>query len=184
VPSVPGRLLVKLVIRPSVISTVRGPYSAFSQSAASTWGWWKAVISSRGSRSAAISALIIQKGCVSRNQAAWRKARNVPETKDDYKYALSDEMAVKLGPLDETKLAAFRDYADKKDWSNEDFKDALDFYHNNMIGDIDSAGVTLAEHQTADAKAAKIELMKNPGWHTEQEYQDKVNTRPKRYGEI
>ena len=93
-------------------------------------------------------------------KAAWRKAHNAPATKADYKYALSDDMAIKLGPVDEKKLDAFRDYAYGKNWSNADFQDALDFYHNNMLMDVDSAGNILAEHQNAAAEATRTELKK------------------------
>lgn len=93
-------------------------------------------------------------------KTAWRKAHNVPETKDGYKYALSDEMASKLGPLDEKKIEAFKEYADKKNWSKEDYKDALDFYHNSMLADIGAAQTTFSAQQAEAKQAAETELKK------------------------
>ena len=75
-------------------------------------------------------------------RAAWAKAHNIPET---YEYELSDEMAVKLGPLDEKKMTALREFGKGKNWSQQDFKDVLDFYHNNISADIDASGVSLKE---------------------------------------
>lgn len=107
-------------------------------------------------------------------RAAFRKASGVPETVDGYEYTLSDELAVKLGPLDDTKMTAFREFANKQGWNPTQFKDALDFYHNNTAADIDAAGISLNEQNAATAAASKAELMKQSGWQTEVEYQNKV----------
>ena len=75
-------------------------------------------------------------------RTAWARAHNVPE---EYEYALSDELAVKLGPLDDNKMTALREFGKKKNWSQEDFKDVLDFYHDNISGDIDANAVLMEE---------------------------------------
>lgn len=82
-------------------------------------------------------------------KVAWRKARGVPDSVDGYEYALSDEMAVKIGPLDDKKMVAFRDFAHKQDWSPAQFRDALDFYHTNISGDIDLGQVAFEEQKKA-----------------------------------
>lgn len=78
-------------------------------------------------------------------KAAWAKAHGRPETQDLYEYTLSDDHATKLGPLDNDKMAAFREFGHKKNWSQQDFKDALDFYHTSIASDIDAAGVSMEE---------------------------------------
>ena len=75
-------------------------------------------------------------------KTAWSKAHNVP---DAYEYALSDEMAVKLGPLDDNKMTALREFGKSKNWSQADFKDVLDFYHTNVSDDIDAGAAQNAE---------------------------------------
>jgi hypothetical protein len=90
-------------------------------------------------------------------KAAWAKAHNVPEA---YEYALSDEMAVKLGPLDDKKMEALREFGKSKNWSQQDFKDVLDFYHNSVAGDIDAFGEQTTKEQAEAAEAAKAELKK------------------------
>ncbi len=80
-------------------------------------------------------------------RTAWSKALGRPDTQDLYEYKLSDEHAVKLEPLNDTKMAAFREFAHKKNWSQDDFKDALDFYHANMVGDIDVANTSFEEQK-------------------------------------
>ncbi len=107
-------------------------------------------------------------------KAAWRTAKGVPENLEGYEYNLSDDHAVKLGPLDDGKMAAFREFANSQDLSPSQFKAALDFYHTNMAGDIDAGGVAFNEKQTADSAAAKVELQKLPGWQTEAEYTAKI----------
>jgi len=90
-------------------------------------------------------------------KAAWAKAHNVPET---YEYQLPDELAVKLGPLDDKKMEALREFGRKKNWSQQDFKDILDFYHNSISEDIDAFGEQTTRQQAEAAEAAKAELKK------------------------
>lgn len=90
-------------------------------------------------------------------KTAWAKAHSVPET---YEYKLSDELAIKLGPLDDKRMTTLREFAKTKNWSQADFKDVLDFYHNSMSGDIDTAGVANQEQQDASAAEGKAELKK------------------------
>lgn len=90
-------------------------------------------------------------------KAAWAKAHNVPET---YEYKLSDEMAVKLGPLDEKKMAALREFGKSKNWSQADFKDVLNFYHNSMSEDIDAFGQQTTKEAAEAAEKGKAELKK------------------------
>ncbi len=92
-------------------------------------------------------------------RTAWSKAHGRPDTQDLYEYSLSDEHAVKLEPLNDIKMAAFREFAHKKNWSQEDFKDALDFYHTNMVGDIDAFNTSFGEQQTA-AKEKGMTILK------------------------
>lgn len=93
-------------------------------------------------------------------KSAWRKARGVPDSTDDYKYEMSDDLTVKLGPLDDKKLIAFRDFAHKQDWSPKQFKDALDFYHTNIATDIDSYDVTFNEQLKEAQEKGTVELKK------------------------
>ncbi len=78
-------------------------------------------------------------------RAAWGKAHGRPETQDLYEYSLSDDHATKLGPLDDNKMAAFREFGHKKNWSQQDFADVLDFYHTNMASDVDSGAVQMED---------------------------------------
>jgi hypothetical protein len=78
-------------------------------------------------------------------RAAWSKAHNRPETQDLYEYTLSDEHATKLGPLVDDKMAAFREFGHKKNWSQQDFADVLDFYHNNAATEVDGMEASMAE---------------------------------------
>ena len=104
-------------------------------------------------------------------KAAWSKAHNVPEA---YEYELSDEMAVKLGPLQDDKMTALREFGKSKNWSQQDFKDVLDFYHNSVAGDIDAFGEQTTKQQAEAAEAGKAELRKTDGWRTDAEYNAKV----------
>ncbi len=78
-------------------------------------------------------------------RVAWNKAHGRPETSDAYEYTLSDEHAAKLGPLVDDKMAAFREFGHKKNWSQQDFKDVLDFYHENASGEVDGFNAELEE---------------------------------------
>ena len=71
-------------------------------------------------------------------RAAYRKARGVPDKMDAYEYALSDEMAVKLGPLRDDVMAKVREHAHKQGWTPSEFKANLDLYHSIMSEDIDA----------------------------------------------
>ncbi len=81
-------------------------------------------------------------------KAAWSKAHGRPETQDLYEYTLSDEHATKLGPLADDKMAAFREFGHKKNWSQQDFADVLDFYHNNAATEVDGMEASMAEMTT------------------------------------
>ena len=89
-------------------------------------------------------------------RAAWAKAHNVPE---QYEYALSDELAVKLGPLNDAEMINFKEFGKKQNWSQQDFKDVLDFYHTNISGDIDASATQMEEliTQRFDAGTAILE---------------------------
>ena len=91
-------------------------------------------------------------------KAAWSKALGRPDTNDLYEYKLSDEHATKLGPLSDTKMAAFREFAHGQNWSQNQFKAALDFYHTNIASDIDTADISFKETLEADIAAGKKEL--------------------------
>lgn len=93
-------------------------------------------------------------------KAAWAKAHNVPEQLDGYEYALPAELTTKLGPLDDKRMLALREYAKGKNWSPSDFKDNLDFYHKMMSGDIDAFDITFNEQKAADADKGTVELKK------------------------
>jgi hypothetical protein len=92
-------------------------------------------------------------------RAAFRKAKGAPDTVDAYEYTLSDEMVVKLGPLDDKKMAAFREFAHQQEWSPKQFKDALDFYHANIASDIDAADVAF-EEQRKEAQEKGVAALK------------------------
>ncbi len=118
-------------------------------------------------------------------KAAFRKARGVPDSTDAYEYKMSDEMALKLGPLDDTKMTAFRDFAHKQEWSPKQFADALDFYHTNIASDIDAGNISFNEQKAAAGDACKAELRKQTGWQTEEEFkrkQDMANSIIRKYG--
>jgi len=120
-------------------------------------------------------------------RAAWSKARGRPDTNDLYEYTLSDEYAVKLGPLDDKKMAAFREFAYKHNWSQKEFKEALDLYHANTVSDIDAFDISYNEKKATEAAAGKAELMTKEGWHTEEEYKSKVlraNSVMNKYGGV
>ena len=82
-------------------------------------------------------------------RAAWSKAHGRPETQDLYEYALSDEHATKLGPLDDNNMTMIREFAHKKNWSQQDFKEALDLYHTMQATGVDAFGTTLEEQKQA-----------------------------------
>ena len=103
---------------------------------------------------------IPREGSTDEVNSAWAKAHGVPDTIDGYKYELSNELATKLGPLDDKKMAGIREFAQKKNWSPTDFKDALDLYHNMMVGDIGTAQTTFNEKQTELQEAGVAELKK------------------------
>jgi len=84
-------------------------------------------------------------------KAAWRKANDIPETVDEYKYDYSDDFATKLGPLDDKKMASVKEFAHKElGLSNARFQKLMDFYHTNISGDIDASSASFEEQkQTA-----------------------------------
>ena len=47
-------------------------------------------------------------------KAAWGKANGKPDTVDGYEYNYSDDFAAKLGPIDETKMSAIKEFAHKE----------------------------------------------------------------------
>ncbi len=91
-------------------------------------------------------------------KAAWRKAKGAPDSIDAYEYTLSDEKAVKLGPLRDDLMTKVKEHANKQDWSPAEFKANLDLYHDIMSDDIDTFGKT-TEAETAEAiEKSKAEL--------------------------
>lgn len=104
-------------------------------------------------------------------KAAWSKAHSVPDSLEGYEYALSTEMQTKLGPLNDERMSTLREFAKGKNWSPQDFKDVLDFYHNNMAGDIDAADISFTEqhNQAKDAGIAELKQL----W--KDQYGNKVN---------
>ena len=82
-------------------------------------------------------------------RAAWSKAHGRPDTQDLYEYTLSDEHAVKLGPLDDNNMTMLRDFAHKKNWNQQDFKDALDIYHTIQATGVDAFGAGVEEQKQA-----------------------------------
>jgi len=91
-------------------------------------------------------------------KAAWSKALGRPETNDLYEYKLSDEHTTKLGPMSETKMTAFREFAHGQNWSQKQFAAALDFYHTSMAGDIDAADISFNEQYAANQATGMAEL--------------------------
>jgi hypothetical protein len=79
-------------------------------------------------------------------KAAWSKANGVPESVDGYEYNYSEDFATKLGPLDDTKMAAIKEFAHKDlGLSTAKYQKLLDFYHTNIATDIDTSEASLAE---------------------------------------
>jgi len=115
-------------------------------------------------------------------KAAWRKANDVPDTTDDYKYELSPELAAKLGPLDDKKIADVKEFAHKElELSPAKFQKLLDFYHTVVANEIDVVSTTLAEQQTRAKEESIAELKKE--WLSS--YDDKVaraNAVMRKYG--
>ncbi len=79
-------------------------------------------------------------------RAAWGKANGVPETVEGYAYEYSDDFATKLGPLDDNKVIAVKEFAHKElGLSNAKFQKFLDFYHTNIAADGDAFSAELEE---------------------------------------
>ena len=87
---------------------------------------------------------------------AWTKAHNVP---DAYEYQMSDEMATKIGPISDIRMDALKEFGKGKNWSQQDFVDVLDFYHNNVSSDID-AGETAMNESNQQRYEAGVEMLK------------------------
>ena len=109
-------------------------------------------------------------------KAAWRKANGVPDTLEEYEYKLSDEMAVKLGPLNDEKMSSFREFANEQGLNKGQFTSLLDFYHNMLSAQADKGYEAFDKQRAETAEAAKAELRKQPGWQSEAEYKDKIDT--------
>ena len=93
-------------------------------------------------------------------KAAWSKANGVPETVDEYKYNYSDDFAAKLGPLDDTKMAAIKEFAHKElGLSPAKYQKLMDFYHTKTSAEIDVSEVALSEmtNQRFEAGTAILE---------------------------
>jgi len=91
--------------------------------------------------------------------AAWRKANGVPDVTDAYEYKLSPELTTKLGPIDDKKMAAVKEFAHKElELSPAKFTKLLDFYHNTTAGEIDTANISFNEKNAAATVAAIAEL--------------------------
>lgn len=87
-------------------------------------------------------------------RAAWGKANGVPVTVDEYTYEYSDDFATKLGPLDDAKMAAVKEFAHKElGLSNAKYQKLLDFYHTNILSDADKGMAQMDEltNQRVDA---------------------------------
>ena len=83
-------------------------------------------------------------------KTAWGKANGKPETVEGYEYNYSDDFATKLGPLDDTKMGAIKEFAHTElGLSPAKFQKLLDFYHTNMAGDIDSSSASFEEQKQA-----------------------------------
>jgi hypothetical protein len=93
-------------------------------------------------------------------RAAWAKAHDVPETDDGYVYDYSDDFATKLGPLSDEKMVAAKEFARKKNWSNQDLQDVLDFYHTNLLADSES-GIAQMEELTNQRVESGNAILKN-----------------------
>ncbi len=79
-------------------------------------------------------------------RATWAKANGVPDSVDGYEYNYSDDFATKLGPLDDTKMAAIREFSHKElGLSPAKFQKLMDFYHANASGEVDAFNTTLEE---------------------------------------
>lgn len=79
-------------------------------------------------------------------RAAWNKANGVPDTTDGYEYSYSEDFATKLGPLDDTKMAAIKEFAFKElGLSPAKYQKMLDFYHTEASSGIDTSEASLAE---------------------------------------
>ena len=108
-------------------------------------------------------------------RAAFRKAKGVPDNLDAYEYKLSDEMAIKLGPLQDDKMSAIRKFAQEElELSPGKFTKLLDFYHQSTSDDIDAFGISNNEQLQKAQEEGKAQLRTLPGWQSEQEYTDKV----------
>jgi hypothetical protein len=93
-------------------------------------------------------------------KAAWSKANGVPGSADEYEYNYSEDFATKLGPLDDTKMAAIKEFAHKDlGLSPAKYQKLLDFYHTNIATDIDTSEASLAEmtSQRFEAGTAVLE---------------------------
>lgn len=91
-------------------------------------------------------------------KAAFRKANGLPDN-DAYEYTLSDELAVKLGPLKDDRMAKIRKFAfEELELSPAKFTKLLDFYHNDLSGEIDSFGEQTTAQTAEAAEKAKTEL--------------------------
>ncbi len=92
-------------------------------------------------------------------KTAFRKAGGVPDNSDAYEYTLPDKMAVKLGPLQDDKMAKVRKFAyEELELSPAKFTKLLDYYHNDLSGEIDSFGETNDSQQTEAQEKSKAEL--------------------------
>ena len=98
-------------------------------------------------------------------QTAFNKAGGRPDTADEYKYELSSELKVKLGDLEDDRMAKIRKFAHEDlGISQAKFKKLLDFYHNDLSEGIDAAGVINEERQAEAIEASTAELKKE--WKT------------------
>ena len=94
-------------------------------------------------------------------KAAWRKANNVPESVEEYAYEYSDELAAKLGPMDDKKMADIKEFAFKElELTPSKFQKMMDFYHTTTASDLDAFDVSNSEKIAEDAETSKAELKK------------------------
>jgi len=91
---------------------------------------------------------------------AWAKAHGVPETDDAYKYEMSEELSTKLGPVSEENMTAAKEFAKSKNWSPNDFQEAIDFYHSMMSNNLERGSAILEEKQLEMQESGRAELKK------------------------
>ncbi len=92
-------------------------------------------------------------------KAAFNKARGKPDTTDEYKYELSPELKIKLGDMDDDRLSKLKTFAHEKlNLTPTEFKEMLDYYHNDAAESIDNYDVIHKEQQAEAIEKGTAEL--------------------------